>query len=72
MQALGAELVVELVRRVVSIRAPQRTFWARRGLGSANRSRGTEAIPVPLWSIMGGSLSEANPLRGMFRRSFRI
>lgn len=74
MEALRAELAVELIGGVVSVGAPRRTLWAYWELWSTNGNRAARTLPAPALreSIVGHKVSEANPLTGMFGGPFHI
>lgn len=74
MKALRAELAVELIGGVVSVRAPRPTLWAHWELWSTNGNRAAGTLPAPTLRehIMDCKVAEANPFTALFRSPFHI
>ena len=74
MEALRAELAVELIGGVVSVGASCLTLWAHWELWSTDGSRAAGTLPAPTLreSIVGSEVSETNPFTGLVRSPFHI
>jgi len=70
-EALRAELAVELVGGVVLVGGPGRTLRGPRGAGG-NRAAGTLPAPSLRESIVGREVPETDALTGRLRSPFHV